>query len=277
MTTLSIRQSTSLAPEVNSGDASQCCSTQRDHGPMRCPKRQLSYESIFDCDDDDDATQVTSNTHPDHNKCERYERNTVSTCPLTAASAKQDEKKEGKNEMVDLKEKLGAIVISDDSSSSEDSPLFGSAVPLLTPERIRSFITDYYEDWDSIFHRKECDKQVQRACFEAFFDQYYTAEVIWIRSSGNPLGRKDMAGMLTENVTMEHAKLVSIDHISVLADGKAATVVYTADLQFSFQNKPQNDRTVLTSVVKMEGVEPKIDHVHWSVGQPIPTTSRWQC
>ncbi|CAB9496853.1 expressed unknown protein [Seminavis robusta] len=147
---------------------------------------------------------------------------------------------------------------------------------LLTKQRIRSFMTDYYADFDSIFQNGS-SKQVKKTCFEAFFDQYYTKDILWIRSSGNPIGRKDLAGMLCDDIDIDHAILVSIDNITLMAGGMVASVTYTADLKFSFKGQPQSDRTVLSSVLQVTNdIEIRIAHVHWSVGGPIPKESRWE-
>ena len=151
-----------------------------------------------------------------------------------------------------------------------------SPIPRLTDNRIHSFMKDYYEDFDSIFQNGSTVK-AKKAAFEAFFDQYYTKDIVWIRSSGNPIGRDGLADMLCDDIEIDKATLVSMDSVQLLAGGLAATVVYTADLKFLFRGQPQSDRTVLTSVLQVTGSgEILIAHVHWSVGKPIPTETRWE-
>lgn len=162
------------------------------------------------------------------------------------------------------------------SRSQRSHASSATPVPRLTEDRINSFIKDYYEDFDSIFQTGSTIK-AKKAAFEAFFDQYYTKDVLWIRSSGNPIGRAGLADMLCDDIDISSATLVSTDSIQLLAGGLAATVVYTADLKFCFKGQPQSDRTVLTSVLQVtESGEILIAHVHWSVGKPIPVESRWQ-
>jgi len=144
-----------------------------------------------------------------------------------------------------------------------------SSVTLLTVNKVQSFMTDYYEDFDSIF-RNGSSVAVKKTCFEAFFDQYYTKDILWIRASGNPIGRKDLANLLCDDIEVDRAVLVSIDSIRIMAGGLCATVVYTADLKFRFKGKQNSDRTILSSFVEADGSEMRIAHTHWSTGQPIP-------
>ena len=151
-----------------------------------------------------------------------------------------------------------------------------SAIPRLTDNRIHSFMKDYYEDFDSIFQNGSSIK-AKKAAFEAFFDQYYTKDIVWIRSSGNPIGLDGLADMLCDDIEINKATLVSMDSVQLLAGGLAATIVYTADLNFLYKGQPQSDRTVLTSVLQVTGSgEILIAHVHWSMGKPIPTETRWE-
>lgn len=268
--------------------------------PLRCPKRRPSCEHLHSCchqveeeNCDDDATQVTSNILDWEEQKDEGTCPTVSTTShqLTSSSIRTKEQapqqrccevltRDGDDDIEGLR--VSEITVSgaepqpaETASEPNSNPTSDNSSPVLTKQLVRSFLTDYYEDFDSIF-RSSSNKQVQKTCFEAFFDQYYTPDALWVRSSGNPIGRDQLGGMLTDHIDVEHALLVSIDHIRLLAGGLVATVVYTADLQFAFKGTPQNDRTVLTSVLQMQGVgSPKITHVHWSVGQPIPTTSRW--
>ena len=203
-----------------------------------------------------------------------------------------DDGADGADGADDLQSKPGEINFVPDGSLGEEDDLAShgshptrhthtshssssSSAALFTIERIRAFMTDYYEDFDSIFQNGS-SVEAKKACFEAFFDQYYTKEIIWVRSSGNPIGRQDLAGMLCDDIEIIRAILVSIDNIQLLAGGLAAVVVYTADLKFLYKGEPQSDRTVLSSMLETKGSEILIAHVHWSAGKPIPKESRWE-
>ena len=154
------------------------------------------------------------------------------------------------------------------TSSSSSSSSF-----TLTEERIQSHMKDYYEDYDSIFRYGKTSKE----CWEAFFRQYFTDDVTWVRSTGNPLGREGLAKLLADDIVGVSMSIVSIDSIQLLAGGLAAVVVFTADQEYSYRGVRECDRTVITSVLHVvKGCEILIGHEHRCVGKPIPKDTRWE-
>jgi len=145
---------------------------------------------------------------------------------------------------------------------------------ILTEERIRSHMKDYYEDYDSIFRHGQSTK----ACWEAFFDQYFTKDILWVRSTGNPIGREGLATLLADDITGVRMTLVDIESIQLIAGGLAAVVVFTADQVYLYKGKPESDRTVITSVMHVvNGCDILISHEHRCVGKPIPNLdARWE-
>ena len=143
----------------------------------------------------------------------------------------------------------------------------------LTKERIRSHMKDYYEDYDTIFRLGKTSSD----CWEAFFRQYFTDDVMWVRSSGNPLNRAGLAKLLSEDIVGVSMSIVSIDSIQLMAAGLAAVVVFTADQEYVYKGKRESDRTVITSVLHVvKGCEILIGHEHRCVGKPIPKDTRWE-
>jgi len=143
----------------------------------------------------------------------------------------------------------------------------------LTEERIRSHMKDYYEDYDTIFRYGKSSRE----CWEAFFRQYFTDDVLWVRSTGNPIGREGLAKLLAEDIVGISMSIVSMDNIQILAGGMAAVVVFTADQKYVYLGKAESDRTVITSVLHVvNGSEILIGHEHRCVGKPIPKDTRWE-
>lgn len=144
---------------------------------------------------------------------------------------------------------------------------------ILTKERVRSHMKDYYEDYDTIFRFGKTSLD----CWEAFFRQYFTDDVMWVRSTGNPLNREGLAKLLAEDIVGVSMSIVSIDSIQLLAGGLAAVVVFTADQEYVYKGKQESDRTVITSVLHVvNGCEILIGHEHRCVGKPIPKDTRWE-
>jgi Protein of unknown function (DUF3804) len=156
---------------------------------------------------------------------------------------------------------------------TRDSGSSTCSVLLLTKDRVRSYMVDYYADYDSIFRHGKTSK----ACWEAFFQQYFTQDVQWVRSTGNPIGREGLALLLSEDIIGISMSIVSIDSIQLLAGGLAAVVVFTADQEYLDRGKPEADRTVISSVLSVvNGCDILISHEHRCVGKPIPKESRWE-
>ena len=154
---------------------------------------------------------------------------------------------------------------------------------VLTKSKIRSFMKDYYEDFDSIFQTNPASATATRqTCMEAFVEHYFTHDFTFIRPSGNPLDGRGFATLMAQRIRVISMQLVSIDSVQVLAGGLAAIVLFTADQRFSFQGgPPQSDRTIITAVLNTtngRGREGSIQiaHKHRSPGKPIPKTTRWE-
>lgn len=153
------------------------------------------------------------------------------------------------------------------SSGSSSSSL------ALTEERVRSHMVDYYEDYDTIFRQNNLNGEH----WDAFFRQYFTDDILWIRSTGNPLDREGLKKLMIQDIVGVRMAIVSIDSIQILAGGKAAVVVFTADQVYLYKGKHESDRTVLTSVLHVvNGCEILIGHEHRCVGKPIPENTRWE-
>lgn len=234
-------------------------------------------------DKDDDATEVTSNQHQDiskHCSCvpkgkkrvsiavtERTEKSTIVGSFANASFAE------------DLHSKPGEISFGEEEDDETYDHLDDSSNGKLTHERIRSFMVDYYEDFDSIFQASPAG-ETRKECMTAFVDQYFTPDFIFIRPSGNPLDGAGFATLMSEHLVVHSMKLVSIDSIHLLAGGLAAMVTFTADQKFEYKGSPQSDRTTITAALNAvnDGEEDgiiRIAHKHRSSGRPIPKDSRW--
>ena len=159
------------------------------------------------------------------------------------------------------------------TSKSTTSSSTSSSSFYLTEERVLSHMKDYYEDYDSIFKYGKSSLE----CWEAFFRQYFTEDIMWVRSTGNPLRRDGLAKLMVEDIVGLSMSIVSIDNIQLLAGGLAAVVVFTADQEYVYRGKHESDRTVITSVLHVvNGCEILIGHEHRCVGKPIPKETRWE-
>jgi hypothetical protein len=163
----------------------------------------------------------------------------------------------------------------DDPADINNNPDSHSQAPYshlaLTEERVRAFMVDYYDDYDSI---KEANSK--KPCWEIFFRQYCSENLKWIRPSGNPIGMEALVKLFTEDVILEKITLVSIENINIIAAGQAAVVVFTTDQSFTFKGVYNADRAVITCVIHVvNGREIKIVHEHRTVGRPIPKETRW--
>ena len=175
--------------------------------------------------------------------------------------------------------KPGEIAVDDESQVDRSL-----AQGVLTTERIRSFMVDYYEDFDSIFKTSPGSAIKRRKeCLQAFVEQYYTPDFIFIRPSGNPVDTKGFVSLMAEHIVAIRVELVSIDSIQLLAGGMAAVVVFTADQEFLYKGKPESDRAKITAVLHTvnngrEGLI-QVGHEHRTQGKPIPKktqSSRWE-
>jgi len=158
------------------------------------------------------------------------------------------------------------------SSPKRNSPPTTAAMEPLTEERVRAFLRDYYEDFDSIFRLGKSTKAV----WDSFFAQYFTPEIRWVRSSSNSLTGPELADHFAKDIVGIRMKLVSIDSLQILTLGVSAVVTFTADQMFEYRGTPNSDRTVLTMVLNVvHGNEIRIAHEHRCTGVPIPPDATW--
>ena len=67
---------------------------------------------------------------------------------------------------------------------------------------------------------------------------------MFIRPSGNPLDIDGYKAMVSaEDVTGYSSKLVSIDSVRIIAEGKVAIATYTADQYFNYKGKQMTRRS----------------------------------
>lgn len=282
--------------------------------PTRRPSLECDDSCCKDLQDDhseSDATHVTSNKQEEEQEQEqqqpvKQQRSSVSTAitaKLTLAESLVE--KHSKQRPVgfpalsiaddcDLQSKPGEIsfaneddietdiiVVGSSCGDHEDAASLKSTTSLqvaLTEARVRTFMVDYYEDFDSIFQTTPADAKERRMeCMSSFTKQYFTPDFTFIRPSGNPLDGPGFAKLMAQHIVVSSMKLVSIDSVQILNGGLSAIVVFTADQQFSFKGNPQSDRTIITAILNTTKEEGgiQIAHKHRSPGIPIPKTGRW--
>lgn len=134
--------------------------------------------------------------------------------------------------------------------------------------KIRAFLHDYYEDFNSM---EGCIPE----SWDIFFSKYFVPDFQWIRPSGNPIGKEGLISMFTNDIQIISVSLVSIDNITILAGQQSAVVTFTADQAFCYQGKRNEDRAVSTGVMEMQGDEIKLVQEHRTSGKPIPRETRW--
>lgn len=221
-------------------------------------------------------------------------------CHLSTSPANASHRSSGRNRPVDapsnpdiednLKSKPGLVAFQrpeDEEGAVEDTSREGNFKPVhrtstsiftsssfsLTKERVRAHMFDYWEDYDSLIRQAN----VKEEHWDTFLRQYFTEDLLWIRSSGNSLDRKGLKTMMLEDCVWIRMAIVSIDSIQLLAGGQAAVVVFTADQLYMYKGQQERDRTVLTNVLHVvNGCEILIGHEHRCPGMPIPTETRWK-
>jgi len=175
------------------------------------------------------------------------------------------------------------------TTSARSKASSASSYNLLTDLRVRTFLKDYYEDFDSVFRLGKSNSSI----WDAFFKQYYTEDILWVRSSSNTLKGPELADHFANHIVGIQMCLVSIDSIQILPGGMTAVVVYTADQEFLYNGHPVADRSVLSTVLHLHLDDSSsrtlstsageceerilISHEHRCVGKPIPTKeNRWE-
>ena len=163
----------------------------------------------------------------------------------------------------------GSATASQDGNSAARTDSSQSSIYFLTEERVRAFMVDYYDDFNSIGQSSEC--------LETFFNHYCIPQIRWMRPSGNPINYSGLIHLFTEDLQIENYLLVSVDSIQIVAGGLAAIVTVTADQIFTYRGIPNSDRAVISSVLEVvnNGREIKIVHEHRTTGRPIPKETRW--
>jgi hypothetical protein len=139
---------------------------------------------------------------------------------------------------------------------------------VMTEEKVRAFLEDYFEDYGSI----------GEGGFEAwslFFQRYSSPDYLFVRPSGNPIDSFGLANILSTDLKVDKYILVSIDDISIMQTRRSAIVLYTADQIFSYKGTLNEDRAVISCVMEYRGDEIKIIHEHRTSGKPIPRETRW--
>ena len=144
----------------------------------------------------------------------------------------------------------------------------GTRAHILTDTKIRTFFTDWFEDFDSI-----CGKGFE-AC-SLFLERYYSENYKFVRPSGNPLDRHGLARMLSIDATVTSVKLVSIDSIDIMEHRRAAVVMYTTDQIFVYKGMTNEDRAIVSCVLESSNGETRVMHEHRTSGRPIPKETRW--
>lgn len=225
-------------------------------------------------DFDDDATQVTSNQV-------KRSRATDATASTTKSSGHCHDR-ECLNESHHRRCKQPGEISFDIATEADEVQSISlestSSSRVLTEERVRSFMVDYYEDFHSIFQtHRHSSVMEKKDCFTAFCEHYYTPNFLFIRPSGNPLDLEGFIKVNSEDIVGIRIALVSIESIQIMASGMAAAVVYTADQEFEYKGHPNSDRTVITGLLHVgSSGEIQIGHEHRCVGKPIPKTTRWE-
>ena len=140
---------------------------------------------------------------------------------------------------------------------------------LVTKDRVRSMLVDYFDDHERLAKESE-------ECWRVFYEKYHAKNYIMIRPSGNQIDAEGFIKYITSG-KLEICKctLVCVESIQILAGGTAAVATYTADQIFRFQGKMEEDRAKVTCVIEQVDGQLKIAHEHRTPGQPIPKVSRW--
>lgn len=161
----------------------------------------------------------------------------------------------------------------DNENKRQEKRAVSNSTPLssnmkITDVKIRAFLHDYYEDFDSM---NGCCPE----SWDLFFGKYFVPDFQWVRSSGNPIGKDGLIAMFTNDINIIGVNLVSIDRIVVLTGQQSAVVTFTADQTFSYKGRRNEDRAVTTGVIEMQGDEIKMVQEHRTSGKPIPRETRW--
>ena len=101
------------------------------------------------------------------------------------------------------------------------------------------------------------------ATFAAF--PHYTADMMLIRPSGNPIDQEGFKAMMSGDVVLEGHESRGLKKIEVAGDMAFGVAVEYA--KFSYKGTPNEDVSVWTLVYRKEGGSWKICHVHRSTGR----------
>ena len=150
---------------------------------------------------------------------------------------------------------------------------------VITKEAVTTFITNAVQGRDACFQLldKETDKDVIAKAVTDWWTTYMAPDTdddektCMMRPSGNPLYCEEYVQMHTSGlIKNSSAKLVSMDHIRIMAGGQAAVVSVVEDQIFTYQGTPNEDRATVTFVLELLDGKLKIVHGHRGAGNPIP-------
>jgi hypothetical protein len=141
----------------------------------------------------------------------------------------------------------------------------------LTKDSVRAFLVDYHDDFHSLSSKPP-------ECWNAFYERNCAPSFKLIQANGNVVDARGLVDMYTSGeVNCHRWALVSVDAIQILAGGVVAVATYTVDEWYDYNGKYNADRSVYSNVIEEILGEPRIVQITQSIGQPIPTESRWTC
>lgn len=226
--------------------------------PPSLPRRRRSRANLKGDYDDNELQDLSSSCHT--------AKISVSSQPVTSMNVLSNHSPKSIAFTEPLRRSVGESVRGRLDRFSLDMP---PTPVVLTEARIRCHLSDFIEDIDSLKGRGTED------AWKLLFDKYISDDYVLVRPSGNPAERNYMVKLWTVDIQLVSRKLVSIDNIQMLAGGKVAVVLYTADHIFLYKGTYNEDRAVLSCVMELQGDAVKIVHEHRTRGIPIPKETRW--
>lgn len=195
-------------------------------------------------------------------------RSSISRCPATPANSRSLGESSPCDSVQSSRASNLSHPLNEQQLASKLDAIALNAKNCLTEEKVRAFLEDCFEDYDSIGD----------SGFEAwalFFERYYSPDYLFIRPSGNPIDSVGLAFQFSTDTKVMSSKLVSIESITIMQTGRSAVALYTADQVFVYKGTLNEDRTIVTCVMEFRGDEIKIIHEHRTSGRPIPKETRW--
>lgn len=142
-------------------------------------------------------------------------------------------------------------------------------------QKLEARLEDFYSGWMEMSF-------ANGQGFTEWWNEYFSKDCPGIiRSSGNPLSPQLWQTMISsedvEYQRRDKQKIVSVDSCLVFAEGKAAVMVFTADMYFSYKGIQNEDRAKISLTWEQQKDEQwKIVHFQRATGQPIPKTETEQ-